>query len=342
MKLHEEIINTNHHFSRIFYIDLLRGLAIFFMIFLHTSVYYLNNKNINTLFNLADFVNVVFIFCSCYVYLEKNTKKVKMFNWFSLNKRLLRLITPYYIFLVFYFSLIFLTERASFTFINIIKHITMWNGIYISWLVILFIIFSFLNPIIFFLKEKNKTLFYLFFLLSLLSSIVLLFIKAEDFAYILWVPYLLTIYYSIWIRHSIKSKIKLFATFVILSVMFIILFVERNQQNLSPLLINKYPPNIYYLLYSFIVVDIFFLLNKFNLIKENWINTFFIYLGKHSYDLFFVHILIIYILNKSAFFIRTNWITSFIIVLLLSSAVQLIMRILVKRFDRIRVSIRNN
>lgn len=342
MKHHVVLKNKNTQLLRIFYIDILRGLAIFFMVFLHTSIYYIQEKFIYILFNLTDFVNVAFLFCSCFIFFGRDKKGVKMLHWPSVKRRLLKLILPYYIFLIFYFILVYFMERASFNLINIIKHIIMWNGIYISWLVILFIIFTFLNPIVFFLKRNNRLLFYLFFIISLASSIAFLFFKIKNFAYVLWIPYSLTTYYVIWIRKFMKNKAILFYALVIMSILFAFLFFIRDQQNQAFLLANKYPPNIYYLLYSFIVFDVFFLMLKFNLIYKNKIiSKFFIYLGKNSYDLFFIHILLIFLLNKSAFFTKINWLASFTIVLLLSLIAQFIIHLFLIKFVKIGVLVNN-
>lgn len=321
MKLHR-VVNNNKS-SRIFYIDILRGLALFCMIFLHTGVYYLQQKFVYILYNLTDFVNVAFLFCSCYVFFE-HSKKNNPINWTSIKKRILRLVLPYYIFLFCYFILLYFTDRSTITTINVIKHIVMWNGIYVSWLVILFIFFAFLNPIILFLKTNNTLLYYLFFLLSFLSSIIFLFLKIQNYAYILCIPYSLTIYYAMWIRNNMKNTRILFLTFTVLMIFLVPIFLFKNSENQTPLLDNKYPPNLYYLFYSFIVIDVFFLLNRFSLMKDNIINRFFIYLGTYSYELFFIHILIIYVLHKCDFFIQTNWAIGFIVVLAMSLIVQLI------------------
>ena len=96
-------LSNLHNKNRITHIDLLRGISIFFMIFLHTSVYYIQNSVVNVLFNVTDFVNVAFIFCSSYIYLEKNISNTDLFKWEIIKHRLIRLLIPYYIFLVIYF-----------------------------------------------------------------------------------------------------------------------------------------------------------------------------------------------------------------------------------------------
>src|SRR5690348_699826 len=97
--------------KRLVEIDLLRGLAMLVMIFLHTSVYFFSNGSyVAWLWNWGHFAVPVFIFCSVFLFFYKSQK----FSFSYLKKRLWRLLFPYYIFVFLFLIAVSIREPAKF------------------------------------------------------------------------------------------------------------------------------------------------------------------------------------------------------------------------------------
>jgi hypothetical protein len=123
-------------------IDVLRGVSLLAVIFIHCLAYYLSDNVAHTLWNYSQFAVQVFVFCSGYLFFKKfiGTNTQPSFNY--LFSRIKRLLVPYYIFLVTFIPIIYLTQRKKITFTFLLENILVKDGIDINWLVLLFIQFA--------------------------------------------------------------------------------------------------------------------------------------------------------------------------------------------------------
>lgn len=298
-------------------IDLLRGIAIIIMIFIHTSAYFLSYPLVKTMWNLSQFVVVTFIFCSGYLYFQKSQKVQETLLSFSyVTKRIWRLFIPYYIFLFFYSTLLFLTTPEKLSLDYIFKSMTVTGGVDLSWLVLLFTYVMILLPIVDFLAKKSIKLFYTYFFMSLFSSIFLLFFKSPVyFRYSMWLPWSLVLYFSWYVAKYEKSKQNLLKLFVFsVTAFFISILILQGQHKSLIHFENKYPPNLFHISYGvFMTLLLYVGLNitgKLLQPLKKIINFFSFY----SYPIFFVHFFILFAIDTLFKATSFHWISLFLIV----------------------------
>lgn len=298
-------------------IDLLRGLSILVMIFIHTSAYFLSNPFVKSLWNISQFVVVTFIFCSGYIYFQKSQMTMKTF--FSLPyvvKRITRLFVPYYIFLLFYIPLVAFTDREKLSFDYIVRSLTVMGGVDLSWLVLLFSYVMILLPFLDFFAKKSRKLFYIYFFLSLLSSIYLLFFKSPVYyRYIMWLPWSLVLYFAWYVAKYEKSGTKMLQLFIYSLAVYIIATYLLQLQGKSLIHFeNKYPPNVFHISYGiFMTMILYVSLDAFGVIFAA-IRRFINFLSIHSYHIFFIHFFVLFAIDSFFKAASFNWISLFLIV----------------------------
>ena len=305
-------------------IDNLRGLAMFAMMVIHAISYFFSDKLSFYIWDYSQWAVPVFLFCSFYLY-YKSPKKSNNFSFFSyLKKRFLRILIPYYIFLFFFNILLFLFDKKTFFNFNYLKaNIFLYGGLGFNWLVLIFIYLTFLMPFVLWLK-KNKLLYCGFFLLSLSSSIYFIFVKT-NYRLIMWLPWSILIYFTIFFIKNEKNWKKLTLTAaVFMTIFFILRIIEIKIGHNLTQFENKYPPTLYHLSYGIFSTIIIFWLSKKNFFSYFNFNRLLHFLSKNSYSLFFIHILVMSSLNWLN--LRTNsWFTFFLIILGISSIIQLLL-----------------
>jgi len=197
-----------------------------------------------------------------------------------------------------------------------------------GWLVVLFIYLIFIFPIIK-LVVKNKTRFVFFIILLLYASFLLLFENLKiPFRYTMWLPWSLFVAFA-YILTKIENK-KYSSIFLIL-VPFVLFFLSKTllvSDGKSLIFTdNKYPPNLYYLSYGvWTTAALYFgykMLESKKLIT-NSMQKIFYFFSFHSYSLFFIHFLYIYIFTGLGFQKSLNWWSFFVVILLLSIVTQIV------------------
>lgn len=309
--------------TRLDFIDDIRGISIFAMVMIHTNVYFLQNNIAYTLIELSQFAVVAFIFCSSYLYYLKDKVESLPLFWQHFLKRLKRLVIPYYIFLAVYFLFTFLKEPQKLTSNYIFQNLTLTGGIDFSWLVILFIELTILMPFFSFLRRKNRVVLYVYIIVAVISSVIFLkYTPLPWYRFIMWLPWSLIVIYTMYFEKIRKNG----ALFWGLTVLFFIIFLATQQLILVPLghslrqYDNKYPPNIYHLSYCLGGLNIIYFLSRRGLFVKA--RRYIHFLSRYSYEIFFLHILVIFILTVF-FHFKFNWVTFFITVLGVTSVVQL-------------------
>ncbi len=309
--------------KRIIEIDILRGLAILVMIFLHTSVYFLTTSLIKGFWNYGHFAVPVFIFCSAYLFFDKS----KAFNFPYLLKRFWRLLYPYYIFALFYFFAVYLREPGKLNLKYILNSTFVIGGIDISWLVLLFLQLTFVMPFVLFLWKKKKAGFWVYVFISILSSVLLTLLKwPYDYRFIMWLQYSIVIIYTMFFVFYKDKKWFLATSFILPGLIFIILrIVESGIGHSLNLFDNKYPPNLYYIAFGIFSTAVLFSLAKKGIFSFFPVKDIFLFLSKYSYSIFFIHYLLLYIFVGLMGVFQFNLLIFFLSIFFLSLTLQLIL-----------------
>lgn len=313
---------------RYFEIDALRGLAMLSMVIIHTNAYFRDIKIADFLWDANQFAVPVFIFCSAYIFFKKQRPFNHVSGWFFyIKQRFIRLLVPYYIFAGVYIFLTLLKEPTKITASYLTQSFFLVGGIDINWLILLFLIFSFIMPVLAYVAKKSLVLFCLLALISALTALLLVFFPFSfNYRLIMWVPWL-TIVFMGWFFVRYENRKILWVVGPLISLLFF-LSLRAVQRNLGHSLImfdNKYPPNLYHLSYGALAVFILFFLAKkgaFNFLPLKKVLEF---LSLHSFPVYFIHWIIIYALTLF-FKIKFQWVGFFLTVLFLTLMVQVVIQ----------------
>lgn len=294
------------------------------MILIHTNAYHLSNKIAYLLWDYSQFAVPVFIFCSTYIFFQRPFAFDFKNLWNYLKKRLNRLLIPYYLFSVIFIFLVFLGEPQRITQKFLLGNFIFLDGMAINWLIVLFLFFTLIMPLLYYLEEKLKIVFYVFLFLSLSSS--LFFMSGSlPFPYQLtmWLPWSLIIVFGIYFVRYKNTKWFLPATIIIALLVFLLTRQFQIMTNHSLVMYNnKYPPNLYHLSYGVFSIPLFYLIFKTHFLNFFPVRNLFIFLSKNSYTIYFIHYLVIYALTVLIKTLKFDWISFFIVVLVSTLIVQ--------------------
>lgn len=304
-------------------IDLLRGVAILAIILIHTTYYFLSDKVSLSLWNYSQFAVPVFIFCSAFVFFQRSYT----FTFYSfvlfVKKRLVRLLIPYYIFTAIFIPLVYYYEPHKVTAQYVVKNILSIGGIDINWLVLLFIQFAIVMPIVFVIYKKSSLLFFLYSIIAFISSVYFLFQNPPfDYKLIMWLPWSVIFLYTLFV---VKNEGKKWFYPATLSISFLLFLITRYislflNHSLS-FQQNKYPPNIYFLFFGiFSTTLLLFFAKK---ITNKIIISFVSFFSFYSYQLYFIHYIILYVITLTLLKIyRFEWWSYFTVVLILTVVIE--------------------
>lgn len=304
-------------------IDFLRGIAVFAMILIHTSYYFLSNATSLFFWNYAQFAVQVFVYCSAYLFFRKPFVFTKTTTLSYLKKRFTRLFLPYYLFLGVYILINYVFHNSPLTQKYLVESIFVYGGVEIDWLVLLFVEFTFIMPLISLLWEKYKPLFWGYAAISLLSSVYLFFFTISfNYRYIMWLPWSFLCVFALLVIHYGKQRLFYPITAAIAAVLYGAGYFYKLAIHSSPSLFdNKYPPNLYYLVYGILGIIILTYLYKISFIPES-VRKLVNFLSTYSYSLYFIHYSILsiatYLMTKYSF----TWYTFFAVVFIPSLLVQ--------------------
>lgn len=215
------------------------------------------------------------------------------------KKRILRLLLPFYIYAFFH---ILLTHLFPSLFsgigihypIDIISLLLLGRTIDLSWITLLFIELSLLFPLLAYIN-KYKYGLWGYALFATISTIILSFSKVPYLLsfYIMWIPWSLGIVFSYMLVHKKKWQ-----WYILLTSIFTVLFLlsfSLWQLQMYPLSLrdNKYPPNIYFMAYSFMITSWVVLLSKLAFWEKSFLRTLITWVSKQSYTFFLVHFIVL-------------------------------------------------
>ena len=301
-------------------IDILRGFGIIAMILIHVTAWHKADVQAFNLWNVLQFAVQVFIFCSGYLFFLKERERESVLSIRYFAKRASRLLIPYYVFLVFYLPLEIIESPKRFSFDYIFRSLTLTGGPDLNWIILLFLSLAVLMPFLLFLLRKHKLYFYIYLLAATFFSVAVFKFQISNFKLIMWLPWSLMILVS-WLFVKFHNRITAAYLAISSTVTVLLLSFYLSVQNHSLLLIdNKYPPNLYYLLYGVAWISgLWFILSFVDLKKKGWdIVRFF---SLNSYSIFFIHFWV-FTFMRVVLKLDLHWGYLFVIVVVLSVLIQ--------------------
>lgn len=315
-------------------IDFLRGLAMLAMIIIHTNAYFLGNPVTKFIWNYLQWAVPIFIFCSAFIYYKNQEVRIKNkgigITFQYLKKRFVRLLKPYYIFAVIFFVALFFREPKTLTLQYITDSLLVRGGIDINWLVLLFIQFTFLMPIIGWLYQKKTWMFWIYASLSLISSLIFIFWQFPfTYKWIMWLPWSLLIIYALLFVRYYQLKWFYITSFLGGLGIFGILFaVEKQIGHSLSFFDNKYPPTLFILSYGIFAIALLHILIRWKLFNFFPVKKLLHFLSMYSYELYFIHYTILFILATYRNNFHFTSFTFFLAVLCPTIIVQLLLNVL--------------
>jgi probable poly-beta-1,6-N-acetyl-D-glucosamine export protein len=317
--------------QRNFFIDYLRGFAMLVMMLTHVTAYYPSNSIAFALWNWSHFAVPIFLFCSAYLFFQKSMKGLPTFFPY-VKKRFLRLLVPYYLFLLFFLPTLYYLTPNNVTFKYIVDSFLLTGGVDINWLVLLFLLVTILVYGIVFFWQKARVLFWGFFGMSFLSVIILLFVTpAVSYKWIMWLPWSFVLYVIFFYILFEKKHKYLISLFLFLLGGFSLSYFVRDSLSQSVILIhNKYPPNSLYLFYSMsVMLFILFLLKRFSFPKN--IAKILSFFSRYSYQIYFVHYFVLIVFATFLPQLHWSWEVFFLVVVAVTVTIQLSLLFLKKQ-----------
>ncbi|MFA9288380.1 MAG: acyltransferase family protein [Weeksellaceae bacterium] len=302
-------------------IDFLRGLAVIFMIFIHVAAYFLSNQLLKTSWNYAQAAVPFFVFCAGYVYFARTQEHIISLSY--LWKRISRLLIPYYIFLIVY-AIVFSLLGTEFNLNFWKKNLLMTSGIDLNWLIVLFIQLTILMPILGWLYEKKKQIFWIVAGCFFTASFSLLFTKINlDKRMIVWISWpVITIYSLLFAKNEKNTSFLIKSIVTGIGLHLLSLFLLQLQGKSLSFFDNKYPPNMLYMSYGVWSIALTYLVHAKSQLGKTPAQKVFDYFSVNSYSLFFIHFLIVYLLVVTSLMYKWGFIPSLGVVFAASLVIQ--------------------
>lgn len=309
---------------RLLEIDFLRGTAILAMIIIHTAAYHLNIQWLHILWDRCQFAVVTFIFCSGYLYFSHPIAEGQNMIQYA-KKRLTRLILPYYLFLIFVFLFVWISQPKSLTLSYVRDSVLLLGGPDINWLVLLFLQFSILLPLFSFFNRKAPVLLWIYGAISIASSLLFLTYKLPfNYKFIMWLPWSSVLLYSFLFFKYHQKKAFAIGSILGLFVVFLVSWYWLMKSGHSLVHYdNKYPPNIYHLAYGTLWTVVLYYAFQFGTLRFQPFTWLLTYFSTYSYSIYFIHWLVIYILTATLH-LQMNWWQFFLGVSVISILTQMI------------------
>lgn len=302
-------------------IDMLRGISMMAIILTHATARFLSDPVALFLWNASQFAVAVFIFCSFYLYFKRDHPNPLV----HLKKRFVRLLLPYWGFLLFFIPLEISRYPEKLKPSYVLAYFTLLTkGNDLSWLVLLFIMLTVIGVFVDYSSLKSKFWLYGFASLVLVASIAFIFFTPPiSFKIIMWLPWSLILLYTFLAARQENNRHFLTFSIIVSAAIFLILFFIQSQithHSISQY-DNKYPPNLFHLSYGILWISLLWGLAKKGVFKIAILTNLIQFLSKHSYSLYFIHFFILYylIFYWPALILQLGWFGLFI--LLMASSV---------------------
>ncbi|HSA83778.1 MAG TPA: acyltransferase [Patescibacteria group bacterium] len=314
-------------------IDNLRGFSLIVMILTHATGYFPSGTLSFPIWNWSNFSVQIFVFCSVYLFIKKYEDKAMQVITF-LKKRFIRLLIPYYLFLIFFLPAIYFAEPWKVTPRYIKYSLAVIGGVDINWLVLLFLSLTIVLPIFLWSYRKVKVIFWMFFICAFGSSVYLLFQDVNiPYKWIMWLPWSLLLFFTLFYVKFEEKKRILFGGFLFSLVIFVVsyMYTFMTYGESTVFFHNKYPPNIYYLSYGIVVFFLLLFFEKY-LFRQSFIQRTVTFFSTHSYSIYFIHYTILIVAAVYIQQFHLTWWSLFLIVFILSWVTQSLFNFIRKKF----------
>jgi len=156
------------------------------MIAIHTTAYFPEIPAVYALWDTLEFAVPIFIFCSAYIFFKQEYHREVSHTLGYFKKRFIRMMVPYYAFLILYIPLLQHFDHKKITQSFITANIFLTGGIDFNWMVLLFLMLSFLMPFLMYLYNKRRGFFIAYTILAAASSVLFLFWRPYNNYKIVW------------------------------------------------------------------------------------------------------------------------------------------------------------
>ena len=152
----------------------------------------------------------------------------------------------------------------------------------------------------------------------------------------MWPPWSLLIIFTFYFADQQDKKYFLLKTMLLsLLAFFLLRYVLSLNDHTLVLQYNKYPPNLYYLSYGVFWISFLYFLYQRLFSRFSLVNKCLGFFSQFSYEIFFIHFLIIYVISSSKYYKHLNYLTFSLVVFILTIIMQLILnyikKVLLKR-----------
>lgn len=285
-------------------IDSLRAISILLMIVLHINPYFPKLAFTGWTWSWGQWVVPAFILCSLAVDTSQiqTAKDYMLYLW----KRAKRLLIPYYVWLLAYLGLLAFLGHKQISFKILLTNVSFTGGIDFNWLVLLFIYITLALPFLRKVVEKSESASLVILLLSMTTSSVFLSNRSHWNSTYRW--WMIIPWYGItlgillflkWWRQKSWRKIATFFTTNLGIFTYWYLYFQSHKIT-THTYYHKYPPDIYFVSFSIWTVILSYVIIFFaskRLEQTGWVLRFLTYVSTRSYTIFFVHILVLYVLD---------------------------------------------
>lgn len=335
-------------------VDVLRAFGIIAVIIIHVLTYNLSGPTNKFLWNNLQFFIISFVFCSGYVlsaaYKRSFPDILSTLFWYK--KRFIRLVFPFWIYLILHYSLWLLFPNV-FSGLGLqksvdyfVKSATFLGGTNYNWLPLLFIELTILFP--FFLNWVNKKKVMIAYLLGATFITVLFTLLRFPYSYyrfVMWVPWSLVLILAIYTHLKSSADTSTIATnkrYLIIGLLFFVVFMSmhlfaRGSSFSSIFYDHKYPPDFYYLSFGISMTFFALIIAKLRFWQNKTIKDIYGYLSRNSYQIFFIHYIILdsVLVMRSKIPLLNNPISQFIVIFSLTILISILINKTLPRLPRI-------
>jgi hypothetical protein len=211
------------------------------------------------------------------------------------QKRVGRLLVPYYIFLAVQIPLWWLHEPAKLQPINLIRVATLTtSGNDLSWLVLLFLMLAAVAPLMSLFYNRYRVLFYTHIGAALACATLFLFVKSPlHFKLIMWLPWSLVVVAAWYAARAQRLPLNLLTTAAVAMAISTAILYFRGASLTQ--IDNKYPPNLYHLSFGLVVTGALWWASQAGIFRPRYLSDFISFLSRNSYSIYFIHFVLLYI-----------------------------------------------
>lgn len=297
---------TKRRRTRDLTIDYLRAVSIVVMIMMHVSPLYPQDRIATSIWIWGQWVVPAFILCSVAVDTAEITDARSYLGY--LWRRIIRLMPPYYLWLVAYLVLEAVIGSRPITLQAVAQNLTLTGGYDFNWLIVLFLAVTAALPFLRTIAQRSELQSLITLLVCLTTSAVYMGSRGYwygGYRYFMIIPWwgvtLAVLLIIRWVRS--KDWISM-ATLVLVHLgIFSYWYRYLSAEGMSThTFAHKYPPDIYFASFAVWSVAVVYIVMKLvtPAIKKMYaLSAVLTAISRRSYAIFFVHILVLYIFRAS-------------------------------------------